>query len=423
MIRSKSILVIAAVLLAASCATAPPPATTPAGEDRYLPDPRTGYTGIATPAVAKQFDAAWRFALSGNELEAGRRLTGVLRADPDYLPATLTRAFLDLRAGRLAEATKIVDAVLVKNADYTAALTYQAEIAVRENRTRTAWDLYRAIAARNDAPATAAERVAMLQNTLYTDSFTAAKAASGEESVRLLRESLTFQPSAFEPRILLAQHLLAQRRFDDARKELDPLLDTSADRTEVQELLAEIDVGRSRYEEAILRLDRLARKTKDERYARRLEEIKQEWSAANMPSYHREALESPSVTRAQFSVLLYWTVPSIRFARNLGTPGIATDLTGLEGREEMIRALAIGLFDIDPITRTVNPGRTITAERLARLLARVLTVRGATCAKGQPGDRVLSACGVSDPLAAHPPDDTLTGRETLALLQQVARHL
>ena len=49
---------------------------------------------------------------------------------------------------------------------------------------------------------------------------------------------------------------LAQRQFDEARKELDPLLDTIADRPEIQEMLAEIEVGRGRFQEAIVRYDR-----------------------------------------------------------------------------------------------------------------------------------------------------------------------
>ena len=39
----------------------------------------------------------------------------------------------------------------------------------------------------------------------------------------------------------------------------------------------------------------------------RLEEIKSEWSAANMPAHYRTALDSLAVTRSDFAVLLYWT--------------------------------------------------------------------------------------------------------------------
>lgn len=425
MTRSKTLLLLAAVFLAASCATAPPAEVTPAGDDRFLIDPRTGFTTTVPllAAAVKQFDGAWRFALQGNDAEAQRRLTGIRRTRPDYVPVSMLDAALDIRAGRYAEATKKVDAALVKNPDYTAALVYQAEIAVREKRTRTAWTLYKALEARKDAPPAAAERVGQMQRALFAETLAAARSASGDTAIKLLREALALDPAAFEPRIALAQNLVAQRQFEEARKELDPLLDASADRTEVQEMLAEIDAGRGRYEEAILRFDRLAKSTKDARYTRRLEEIKQEWSAANMPAYYRTALESSAITREHFSVLLYWTIPSIRFARNLGTPPIAIDVAEAAGRDEIIRAIAIGLFEVDPITRAVNPDRLVTADRLARHLSRILLVRGAACAKGLPSDRVLAACSVTSPLATHPPDDPITGREALAMLQDLAGHL
>lgn len=142
-----------------------------------------------------------------------------------------------------------------------------------------------------------------------------------------------------------------------------------------------------------------------------------------MPPHFRDALESTSLTRAELATLLYWTVPSIRFAQNLAVPPIAIDIENVAGREEVIRAIAIGLFEVDPITRRVSPFRQVTASRLSTHLARVLALRGAPCARGVAGDRVLAACGVTDPLEGRAPDAPVTGREAAALLQQVAAQL
>ena len=423
MTKSRILLLLAVTVLAASCATAPPPAVKPAGDDRFLIDPRIGYDGTAPPALTRRFDEAWRFVLSGNDTEARRRLASLKKSYPEFAPAPLAEAVMDIRAGRYAEAAKTIDAALEKNADYLAALVYRAEIAAREKRTRAAFEQYRVVEAMTGAPAVVAERRGLLQAALFGDLLAAAKVATGDESIRLLRETLTLDLTAFEPRALLARQLLAQRQFVEARKELDPLLDRSADRTEVQEMLAEIDFGEGRYQEAILRYDRLAKRTKEERFARRLEEIKREWSAANMPAYYRAAMASPAVTRAQLAVLLYWSVPSIRFAQNLGTPPIAIDVADVEGREEMIRAIALGLFDVDPVTRTVSPSRQVTAERFARLLVRVLQMRGATCAKGQHTDQVLGACGVDNPLGTHDRDALVTGADALKFVEQLAKQV
>ncbi|HYI08361.1 MAG TPA: tetratricopeptide repeat protein [Thermoanaerobaculia bacterium] len=422
MTKTKILLLIAASVLAASCTPAdvPPPAVTPQGEDRLLVNPLEGWDAAVAPDTATRFDAAWRWALGGNETEARRRLGEILAKDPQFLPATLAGAAIDIRAGNLDEAARTVAAVLERKSDYRAALIYEAEIAARSGQVRRAVELYRAL-----APATAEhqDRLEALTTAVFNELIASAQTSTNEEAVRLFREALTFRPDALEPRIQLAQRLVAAKQFDEARRELDPVLNTAADRSEVQEMLAEIDVGRGRYQEAIVRYDRLAKRTKDSRFERRLEEIKQEWSAANMPSHFRSALDSTAITRAQLATLLYWTVPSVRFAQNLSSPPIALDIENVEEREEIIRAIAIGLFDVDGVTRRVSPFRAVPASRFSAHLGRVLTLRGAPCAKGVHADRVLAACGVTDPLATLPPDSPVTGREAVRALQQVAKAL
>jgi tetratricopeptide (TPR) repeat protein len=423
--RLKIVLLLTVAVIAVRCTTtAPmPPAITPEGDDRYLIDPRTGYDQAAlAPADAARFEAAYRYILAGNEAEAQRALDDVRRKAPSYLPLSVAEAAIDIRNGRYNEAREKVVAAQERVPTYTAARVYEAEIAARENRLRVAYELYRDIAVQPNAPSFALERADALQERLFTDLLAAAQSAPESESIRLLREALTFNEGAIEPRIQLAQKLLAQKQYEEARREVDPLLNTAADRAEVQEILAEVEVGRGRYQEAIVRYDRLARRTKDARYEQRLDEIKQEWSAANMPQHYRSALDSPAITRSDLAILLYWTVPSIRFAQNLGTPPIAIDVDG-PGREEIIRAIAVGLFDVDAVTRRVSPGRTVPASRFATHLARVLTLRGAACARGVASDKVLAACGVTDPLATLAPDAAVSGREAQRALDQVAKAL
>ncbi|HVE72753.1 MAG TPA: tetratricopeptide repeat protein [Thermoanaerobaculia bacterium] len=411
---------LAAVMLIAACGTTDvmPPAVTPDAEDRFLIHPLTGVT-LAPPA-SERFEAAYRHGMAGNEAEAERRIAELRQRHPELLvPTLLLEARLDLREGRFDDALETLQRVRENDPDNLVARVYEAEIAVRQKQTRIAYDLYRRL---GDVP-TSAERLTELEAAIFNELYAAAQTAPDPEAIRLLREALTFNTGAIEPRILLAQKLVTQRSFDEARTELEPLLNTAADRTEVQEILAEVDAGRGRYQEAIVRYDRLSRRTKDPRHVRRLEEIKSEWSAANMPSHYRAALESTALTRAELAVLLYWTVPSIRFAQNLSTPQIAIDVQDVTGREEIIRAIAIGLYDVDPVTRRVSPYRTISAARLATHLQRVLVLRGAPCARGISSDKVLSACGVADPLAAFPADATLTGRDALRYLQPLATKL
>lgn len=414
------------VAIAAACAPVdtPAPVVAPTGDDRYLVDPRIGYPGAVAEGVDTRFENAWRWALAGNESEARRRLDELQRRNPEYLPAPLAAAALDLRNGRLVEARSAVDAILRRDQTWLAARIYDAEITAREGDSRRAADLYRTLVSAPGAPVVVSERLAQLEAMLFDQlSAAAAQAASDAEAARLLREALALRPEATDARIILVQKLVGQRLFDDARRELEPLLDTAADRAEVQEMLAEIDFGRGRFEEAITRYDRLARRTREPRYEQRLAMIKREWSAANMPAHFRSALASPALTRAELATLLFWTVPSIRFAQNVGTPPIAVDIEDVSGREEMVRAIAIGMYEVDPITRRVSPYRQVTASRLLGHAARVLALRGAACARGIPQEQVLGACGVRHSLGTLLPDEPVSGAQAHAILEQISRLL
>lgn len=177
------------------------------------------------------------------------------------------------------------------------------------------------------------------------------------------------------------------------------------------------------YQEAIQRYERLARRNTDTRFARRLDDLKELWNAANMPPQFQQALETGTLTRGDFAVLTYWKVNPVRFAQNLPTPLIAVDIADMPGRDEIIRAIAVGIYDVDPVTRRVSPQREVTPAGLTRLAGRVLAFAGATCARGVPSVEALKACGIEEPTSTMPPETPVTGQTAAALLNQVNRVL
>jgi tetratricopeptide (TPR) repeat protein len=413
---------IAAIALA-SCAPAPAPVSAPAvsqGNDRFIIDPRTGYDAQPAPANAKRFDEAWRAILAGDYTTARKKLDDIRGREPGYAPVQLAEAAIALRQAKSDAARPIVERILSKRPRYTAAEVYAAEIAIVEKRTREAYDLYRGIAAHAGAPAFAAERIAELRASLFDQLYNASIAAPDEDAVRLLREALAINPAASPARILLVQKLVGQHKYDEARTELEPILSTAdVDRTEVQEALAEIDISRGRYEAAIARLERLSKR--DKRFAARLDEIKQQYAEANMPPQFRRAIESEAITRGDLAVLMYWKVASIRFASRLAAPPIATDISETPGRDEIVRAMALGIYQVDPVTRRVGPYSTVNAGALARVAARVLALRGATCAHGAGNDpsKVLAACAIVDPTLGAGIDAPVSGRVAAGVMEQV----
>ncbi|HEV7571594.1 MAG TPA: tetratricopeptide repeat protein [Thermoanaerobaculia bacterium] len=420
--KTTPILIIAALaIFLASCSSAPPPVAAPAapqGNERFIIDPRTGYDAQPTPANAKRFDDAWRAVLAGDYTTARKKLDDIRAKDPSYGPMQLAEAAIDLRQGKTDAARPIVERALEKRPRYTAAEVYAAEIAIAEKRTREAYDIYREVASRPGPPDFVTERIGELRATLFDQLYNAAVAAPGEESVRLLREALTINPAANPARILLAQKLVAQHKYDEARAELDPILATGdVDRSEVQEALAEIDISRGRYEAAIARYERIAKR--DRRFAARLDEIKQQYAEANMPPQFRRAIESESITRGDLAVLMYWKVASVRFASNIAAPPIAIDIGETPGRDEIVRAMALGIYQVDPVTRRVGPYSPVNAGALSRIAARVLTLRGAACARG--AGNVLAACAIVDPALGAGAEAPVPGRVAAGVMEQVDR--
>src|SRR5436305_388030 len=163
-LNKTSILLIAAIALA-SCAPAPAPVVAPVapqGNVRYLIDPRTGYDAQPTVANAKRFDDAWRAILSGDYTTARKKLDDIRAKEPNYAPLQLAEAAIDLRQGKTDAARPIVERALAKRPHYTAAEVYAAEIAITEKRTREAFDIYRDVASRPNAPDFVTERIGEL---------------------------------------------------------------------------------------------------------------------------------------------------------------------------------------------------------------------------------------------------------------------
>ncbi len=418
--KLKSILIL--TLLAgvlAGCTEPLPPAVEPQGDARFLIDPRTGYDKPSDPNADRKLDAAWRYFLAGNDAEAAKRI----RETGGYPPASLLTAALAIRSGNLNDAGAIVSRLLDEHPAWTAARVYAAEISLAHGDAADAYRLYRQIA---NPPPIVATRTADVEKRMFDQITASAQSMPPAQAVSALREALQLEPTASAVRMMLVQKLLALKNFEEARRELDPVLNTEADRVDVQEALAEIEVGRGRYQEAIVRYDRLVKRTNDPRYVQRLNQLKDDFANANMPPQFLRARESDAITRADFAVLLYWKVPSIRFAQNLAVPPIAVDLeSDVSGREEMIRAIALGIFPVDPVTRRASPSAQLSAAATARAAARALTSRGAACAHdaGNDPQKVLAACGVIDPAAGTLPEATVTGRLAAQMAEEIDRVL
>jgi hypothetical protein len=196
---------------------------------------------------------------------------------------------------------------------------------------------------------------------------------------------------------------------------------------ETQEALVDIDVGRGDFEEAIARLERLERSNGDARYRTRLEQIKTSWAEANLPTQYHRAIASEAITREDLAVLIFWKITAVRFAQNLPEPPIATDIGGVIGREELVRALALRLFSVDAITRQVGPSRLVSGSALLRIITRVAQFRGASCAdsaRPEPNEaarthKTFEACELPTGALLSSPEAPVSGRFAADVLQKL----
>ena len=424
-----SLLLMAIILTLPGCATttSAPEATPSIAMDDFAVDPRAGFSGTGTRAAIRGYEAAMRELAAGRSEQAERRLETVAQQDAGYLPASVALAAIALGEDDLDRAESRIESVLDEQPDYMAARIVWAEIAGARDDVEQAFTTYRELSSMEEFPASLNDRLRHFQQSWFERLFDqASRETSPERSIEVLRQALSVMPEARAARQMLVDKLIAAQKFDDARRQVEPLIDrTRPNAPEVEAALAEIDFGKGRYQEAIERLEPLAR-ADPARYGERLELVKQRWSESNMPPRYHRAVASPALTRAELAVLLYWKLPFVRFAQNLSSPPIAIDISEVEGREEFVRALAMRFFDVDPITRAASPYRTVSTDGFLRLTGRLLTLRGVPeCAASVPNEgdaasaqRMLRACGISLSALREP---SVSGATASSILEAIAR--
>lgn len=428
--RSSLIVILALFALVSCTTTAPPPAPMPeVGWASLAVDPRLGWSGVSDGDTAARLEAARRDLVAGRHDEAVRRLEEALRRNPAYAPAAVALAGLALEAGDTPLAERHLQTASRGGAEWTALRFYRAELLAAQGREREALEAVRALAAEPGAPAAASSRAGTLTQELFDRLYREASQDPSPAAIGTLREAIRLQPDSSAARLLLVQRLVAAGSLAEARMEIDPLLrGPHSEEPPVQQALAEIEFGRKQYEAAIARYERIIQRSPSPEYAARLALIKREFAAANMPPRYHEAAASETLSRSQMAVLAYWNVSAVRFGRPSSEPPIAVDIAHLQSREEIVRALAFGLLQVDPVTRQAAPDRVMSGASAARLLFRLLLLRGvpscASSALAGPSEsgravNALEACGVDVAALRAAPDAPVTGRWAEQALRRV----
>ncbi len=156
----------------------------------------------------------------------------------------------------------------------------------------------------------------------------------------------------------------------------------------VEEKAGDIALELEDYGTAASIFDALA--ARNPRFAARAAEARLAFRIANWPDTEREAARSRRLTRSGAALLVWWVFPEVREARVESAGIVATDVLERKDSRVMMRAVSLGLLDVDPDTHRVRPDAPLTrtaAARMMLLLAARLARSGPMpeCFQGVPG--------------------------------------
>ncbi len=95
----------------------------------------------------------------------------------------------------------------------------------------------------------------------------------------------------------------------------------------------------------------------------------------NSPEQVRGLRDKVALSRADFAVLLYWTVPQIRTARP-GAAQIASDIVDHPSRDEIARVANLGLMSIDESLHRFSPNAALRRADAVSALLRLVAADG-----------------------------------------------
>jgi len=425
-----------ALLAAAGCVETPPPARPPAPpesqtaaairrERAYLVSPLDGYAQALDPArrerLARAFEA---MAATGSVAPARQAAVELLGADPNLPPAKVLAAQADFAEGNYQAVVVRLLAVGDAQPNYTASQLVLGRAAELAGDLPLAYAAYRAVAARS---AKAFERTGELHARalqIVGDRLQAAlqssrpdRLAEAERDLGLLQ---AWGPSEL-PTLDGARALAVAR--GDAKAELDAVKGLAARQAGDRALIerrADLEMAVGDPSVGLKLVQDLAdRHPGDPQLQEKLRLAKFRWRLSLLPADVRELADKPDLTRADLSVLLYWLVPEVRYAR--ATAGrIAVDILDQPHREEIAHVVNLGLLDVDANLHRFSPEAPARRGVALRGLARLLTGFGkqVSCAEAAGGAAAAACdlamqCGLVAAEDGCLPSETLSGPEAI----------
>src|SRR6185295_10662925 len=321
--------VLAVAVAVHACASSAPPTIPapapvprgldlPAEEKAFLVEPLAGFPGAIDPARHEEILSAHRNLLAAGDLAgAGQLAAELLADDPSSLPAAVLAAQVDFARGDVRAVIKRLVPVGDAAPGYTASQLLLGRAAERSGDVALGYAAYRAVAAKSPLAfaktgALHAQALETVRKRLQVE-LEQGETEAAQGQLKLLQawgpsELSTYEAAAAVARATgdRAAELAAVRSLSERRPDDRALLEHRAD--------LEMDVGDpSRGLDIVQKL--ADRNRKDPALATKLEGTKFRWRLSFLPPDVRELAGRPSLSRADLAVLLYWLIPSVRYAK------------------------------------------------------------------------------------------------------------
>jgi hypothetical protein len=428
-------------LAAAACVESRPPARAPAPpesaaaatvrrERAYLLSPLEGSAQTVDPARRERLVRAFDDLVTTGSVVPARQVAGdLLAGDPNLAPAKVLAAQVDFAEGNHQAVVARLLAVGDAQPNYTASQLLLGRAAELAGDVPLAYSAYRAIATRSgkafertgDLHARALRIVGeRLQAALRGNA--PDRLAEAERDLALLK---AWGPAEL-PTLEGARALAVAR--NDARAELEAVKGLAARQQADRALLErradlELQVGDPGVGLKLIQ-DLADRHPGDPELQEKLHRAKFQWRLSLLPADVRALAEKPELSRADLTVLLYWLVPEVRYAK-AAAGRIATDILDHPHHEEIAHVVNLGLMDVDANLHRFSPDATMRRGAALRSLGRLLTAFGnpAACAESAGGAaappcELAAQCGLVDGADACEAGEPLSGADAVEWIRR-----
>jgi tetratricopeptide (TPR) repeat protein len=388
------------LLLAVACASSPPGRVARRSE-KFPLDPREELAGPFPEGV----ESGW-IALSGGDPAFAEREFLRSRGARGNLAAEVGLIESRVLLGRTEEALAACRDALTGPLTTTPLLVACGEARARAGQIFEAHELYARAAARSGGRSHIRERADELKReaveSLVHSASSGAKNQNYPDARGRIGRAIELNPGEANLHALAGDIELAAGQREKAFERYREAYRLDPKNVAVQEKLADLAVEEDPAL-AVSVLDSLARR--ESRYRERAAQARLAFRVSNWPAPEREAAQSERLTRAGAASLVWWMFPEIREAK-VGSSVIASDAVSRRDSRAILRAVSLGLLDVDRETHRARPDAGLTRRTGARMLLRLLRIVSPgskpRCLEGSPESgrsgveaiRAAAGCGL-----------------------------